>query len=221
MVQLGADSIIRGKRSVDVLDTAFKMFSHASIDSISMTDIADEARIGVATIYRYFGTKQNLLVLTATYELRKRVALVKKRFHDEQVDQRRGIDQIEFLLMGYARDYDKMIDMLRFTANLDQYFLDASHQPEALEPYTEAMRDLFEMLYHAFDLAIAQRDVSEEYKDRNRQVSGIMALMGAAQKYATNSVLCGDDEDLHKEWLIYQVKTYIAFLGGGSLASRA
>lgn len=216
MVQFDEDGFVKGKRSGDVIDAAFRLFSHAAIDTISMTDIADEARIGVATIYRYFGTKQNLLILTGTRALRRRITKVKKRYDEHDMMNHTGYEQIEFLIMNFVNDYEELGDLLRFSANLDQYFLSEDIDAEVLVPYRETMSYLFEMLYHAFDLAIAQGDVSKEYADRDSQVCGIISLMGAAQKYATNGIICGTNQETHKKWLIDQAKMYLYVLGGGS-----
>ena len=220
MMQLDENDLVKGKRSGDVLETAFKMFSHAAIDSISMTDIADEARIGVATIYRYFGTKQNLVVCACAYAQSKRTAKVLQRFEEEGVAERRGIEQIEHLLMGFVQDYEEQLDLLRFSTNVDQYFLSGDSNREALAPCYDAMKPIFDLYYRAFDLAIKQGDVVPEYADRHYQTCSIMALMGAAQKYAANGVFCGSDTAAQKKWLVWQAKMTLNFLGGG-LSSEA
>ena len=215
MAQLEGDNLVKGKRSNEVLETAFKMYSHAAVDSISMTDIADEAKIGVATIYRYFNTKRNLVILAGAYAMRKRVAFVRQRFEEQEIAKRRGIEQVEFLLMGFAQDYESQIDLLRFTTNVDQYFLSEEVSKEETAPFYDAMKPVFDLFFHAFDLAIEQGDVVPEYADRKYQTCCIMALMGAAQKYAANGVFCGKDTKAHKNWLMWQVKTTLHFLGGG------
>lgn len=220
MMQLDENGLVKGKRSGDVLETAYKMFSHAAIDSISMTDIADEARIGVATIYRYFGTKQNLVVCACAYAQRKRTAKVLQRFEEEGIAERRGIEQIEHLLMGFVQDYEEQLDLLRFTTNVDQYFLDGDSNNEALRPCFDASKPIFDLYYRAFDLAIEQGDVIPEYADRQYQTCSVMALMGAAQKYAANGVFCGSDTAAQKKWLVWQAKMTLNFLGGG-LSSEA
>ena len=57
-----------------VLDAAFELFSTRGIDSVAMTDIANKSKIGVASLYRYFETKEILAVKTATQAWTKRMA---------------------------------------------------------------------------------------------------------------------------------------------------
>ena len=48
-----------------ILDEATKLFFEKSITSVTMSDIASEIGVGEATLYRYFGKKQNLVIKVA------------------------------------------------------------------------------------------------------------------------------------------------------------
>ncbi len=56
-----------------ILDVAFELFSTREIESVTMNDIAQKAKIGVASLYRYFETKEILVVKTVTYALSTRM----------------------------------------------------------------------------------------------------------------------------------------------------
>lgn len=48
-----------------IVEEASKLFLSKSIQGVTMSDIAREAEIGEATLYRYFGKKQNIVVEVA------------------------------------------------------------------------------------------------------------------------------------------------------------
>ena len=50
----------RSKRIHHAIEISAQMFLRDGIESVKMTDIADECGIGVATLYRYFGTKTGI-----------------------------------------------------------------------------------------------------------------------------------------------------------------
>ena len=50
-----------------ILLAAFSLFSHNGFDTIAMTDIAKDAEIGVASLYRYFATKDEIAIRTAIW----------------------------------------------------------------------------------------------------------------------------------------------------------
>ena len=43
-----------------ILEQGFELFSKEGIDNVTMNNIADKAEIGVASLYRYFSTKEEL-----------------------------------------------------------------------------------------------------------------------------------------------------------------
>ena len=46
-----------------ILESAFSLCSEKGIDTITMTDIASTAEIGVASLYRYFATKDEIAIV--------------------------------------------------------------------------------------------------------------------------------------------------------------
>ena len=58
---------LKNARIERILLSAFSLFSHNGIDAIAMTDIAKNAEIGVASLYRYFATKDEIAIRTAMW----------------------------------------------------------------------------------------------------------------------------------------------------------
>ncbi len=50
----------------DIIRTASALFLKQGIDSVRMTDIADAAGLGVASLYRYFGTRTKVVIEAGT-----------------------------------------------------------------------------------------------------------------------------------------------------------
>ena len=53
---------IKNQKMEEVLNAALKVFCKQGIDNTKMTDIAEEAEIGIASLYRYFKTKPDIAV---------------------------------------------------------------------------------------------------------------------------------------------------------------
>ena len=49
-----------------ILSTAFQLFAENTIEKVTMTDVANACGIGVATLYRYYQTKANLVLAVNT-----------------------------------------------------------------------------------------------------------------------------------------------------------
>ena len=66
---------LKSARVERIMISSFSLFSNKGIDAIAMTDIAKHAEIGVASLYRYFETKDEIAIRTAiwAWESRKKV----------------------------------------------------------------------------------------------------------------------------------------------------
>ena len=58
---------IKNERIAAAVTAAAELYLSAGIGEAKMTDIADQAQIGVASLYRYFGTKQLFTVKVGAY----------------------------------------------------------------------------------------------------------------------------------------------------------
>ncbi|MFX3635977.1 MAG: TetR/AcrR family transcriptional regulator [Candidatus Pristimantibacillus sp.] len=59
----------RLKRTQHMLEAAEHLFTHKGIEKTTMQDIANQANIGVATVFRFFPRKEKLAVAVATKQL--------------------------------------------------------------------------------------------------------------------------------------------------------
>ena len=49
------------------LETGFRLFTERTIAAVSLETVAKESGIGVATLYRYFGSKADLAVAVSAW----------------------------------------------------------------------------------------------------------------------------------------------------------
>ena len=118
-----------------VLQSAFEAFSARTIEEVSMTDIAAACGLGVATLYRHFGTKLRLVIETA--------AMKWHEFSDEMdVNYRaRGglsmsaMEEYAFFLDTYIDLYANHQALLRFDANFDLFILHQHAEHRDLDDY--------------------------------------------------------------------------------------
>ena len=61
------DALQKEETNRRILDAGFSIFSEMNIDKVSMAKVADKAGIGVATLYRYYRTKSELVVAVGTH----------------------------------------------------------------------------------------------------------------------------------------------------------
>ena len=103
-----------------VIETAFKLFAENRIEPVTMTIVANNCNMGVASIYRYFGTKKELVIAVATKKWREYYGELQRHYNELNVE---DIDILIVPAVAYDKDcyrlgygggfYDRFIEHLR------------------------------------------------------------------------------------------------------------
>lgn len=137
-------SLKEGERQVrrdKIIEAAERVFSDKPFDQVSIRDVAREAGISHALIYRYFPDRQALFVEAFLLGAEKIVG-----FLGRLVDENAGgnIDKVTEKFLKY------MIENDRYFRMMTHFMLDGSLSDEALERLNFMERRLFEQLDRLF-----------------------------------------------------------------------
>ena len=85
-----------------ILKTATELFMTRAISDVTIKDIADAAEIGEATVYRYFGTKSNIVMASA-------LALGKEVYEEffDLSKGKTGYEKLEIFYNSYLQIFKK------------------------------------------------------------------------------------------------------------------
>lgn len=124
-----------------IIDAAERVFATKPFNRVSMRDVAREAGITHAAIYRYFPDQQAMFVSAFMRGSKKVIA-----FLQEQVDDTKnaGIEKITEKFICYLIDNDLYFRMMT------HFMLDGSLGGEMLEKLNTAERELFDQLERLF-----------------------------------------------------------------------
>ena len=82
---------MKQNRKNRILESAFDLFSQKGIDTIAMTDIAKNAEIGVASLYRYYETKEEIAIRTVIWAWEKQKEIINPQFSSEEFEKVNGL----------------------------------------------------------------------------------------------------------------------------------
>ncbi len=154
------------EKKVEVIRVALSLFLKQGIDNTKMTEIANRAKIGIASLYRYFPTKPLIVVETASllWSERAKASQVYRLAHEIQTFD--GFQQMEIILQSYLDLYQNHQDFLRFLDEFDQYIIKEKIPISQLLEYDSKIQDLKAIFYHAIEKG--QKDGSIR-KDLNKE----------------------------------------------------
>jgi AcrR family transcriptional regulator len=128
---------------VQTVQAARDLFLERTIDQVKMTDIADRAGIGVASLYRYFETKEAIAIAVATLLWQEIKDCYLPGLESPCFRQKSGIDQIRGILDVYAQLLKSHRPFLRFLSDFDAFCLQSGIPKEALSDYERSINDFY------------------------------------------------------------------------------
>ena len=104
-----------------VIRVALDFFSTFGIENSKVSDIANKANLTERTVFRYFATKNDLVLATTLLFWNSTSSRINKLMEEEQNKSLKGIDKVRFILNQYASLYDSSKKELIFCDEAETY----------------------------------------------------------------------------------------------------
>ncbi|MBR2768027.1 MAG: TetR/AcrR family transcriptional regulator [Solobacterium sp.] len=131
------DQIQMAQKQKLILETGFRVFSEHTIESVAMTDIAREAGIGIATLYRYYSTKLKLVLAVSVNAWKNYVHARQAAASQDQEVHASARDEFEYYLNSFIDLYRNHRSILRFNQFFNVYLQNEKISSEEIGPYTD------------------------------------------------------------------------------------
>ena len=179
-----------------ILLAAFSLFSHNGFDAIAMTDIAKEAEIGVASLYRYFETKDEIAIRTAMWAWESQKKLIMPILNDTGYYAKSGIEELEEIFDLFCKLFQNEPDFFRYIYFFDAYIVCQKIDSERLIPYQEVIQSVQTVIGNAIHKGIEDGSISKKYKDNEKQLyfSLMHTLFSVSQKLSLTGKMLKMDE---------------------------
>ena len=168
-----------------LVDMATDLFMSRSIQEVTIRDIAISAQVGEATIYRYFGKKQELVVQAAM----KLQGIVSKDYFklDEKLN---GFQKLEVFYLSYLNVFDNHRDFYKFLSEFDSYM--SVENKDVLNPYENAIDQYKSAFMNAYKQGLKDGSVKEQKDIELFYFSTTHSILELCKKLALKAVLNQD-----------------------------
>lgn len=139
---VGKEAIIIANKHKDLTQIAYRLFCEKGIENVSLQEIADNSDYGIASLYRYFTNKQNLVVEAAACKWEEYLGENQKRRPTADFEGMTAAEIYEFYLDSFIDLYTVHKDLLRFNQYFNVYIQAQHTDKKALEPYTKVIEGL-------------------------------------------------------------------------------
>ena len=175
------------------VECAAGLFLKRRIADARMTDVAEAAGVGVATLYRRFSTKTRLALAAGTFLWRRFNERIVALVESDAFLGMSGADRLERMLRLYAEGYVENAGFVLFIDDLDGLLVTEGAPLDAVVAYGREVDSFYLIFADAYQLGLQDGSVAREVDFPVFYRSVAHALMGVAQKLARGEVIPSDD----------------------------
>lgn len=202
---------VRADRIEAAIEAAAELFIENGIDQAKMTDIAERSQLGVASLYRYFGTKQKFVIRVAARIWQSMEELYEGVYESEYYHSRDGIGQVEELMKIFHVLLCGNPRFLHFVAEFDAYIMREHIAPEDLQEYESSVLCAWELMKKAVEKGHADGTVRSDIDIQAFYYTTTHSLMSLAQKLASGRIL-ESDSDNGSEEILMLINIFVSYL---------
>ena len=188
-----AASLAASTVDAHAIECASRLFLERGIAAVKMTDIADAAGMGVATLYRHFSTKTAIAASSAIVMWSRLMETYEGLVGTEEYVALDGAGRLETLLSTYCDQCVYQPGFAAFLDELDRLMLAGDVTREAIDSYTQQLGGAYHHFEEAYRLGLADGSIARETDFPLFYRSVAHALLCVASKLSRGEVLPTDD----------------------------
>ena len=175
-----------------LVDMATDLFMARSINEVTIRDIAISAQVGEATIYRYFGNKQNIVIQAAM----KIQGIVSGDYFKLEKG-KNGYEKLVLFYQSYFDIFCKHPNFYKFLSEFDAYM--SAENEHVINPYEKAIDSYKTFFMDAYQLGLKDGSIKEQQNIDTVYFSTTHALLELCKKLAFKKAVLTQDKHLQKK----------------------
>ena len=192
------DALQKEETNRRILDAGFYIFSEKSIDKVSMANVANKAGIGIATLYRYYRTKPELVVAVGTHVWSNFIRDYTPIRNDDKMT---AVEELEFFLDSFLELYKNHKKLLCFNQFFNIYIRNEAVPKKALNSYNEMVDKLAMRFHRTYVKGECDKTLCTEMSEKAMFLSIVHLMLAAVTRYAIGLVYEKDSES-YKELIL-------------------
>lgn len=172
-----------------VLTEIKKIMLDQGINSLTIADIAKQVKVGEATIYRYFGTKTNLVIevgISLWNDVYKEMLKLPK--------QNSGYEAVSSFFRFFLEGYIQFKEVFRFLDEFDSLMVKEGISKESLEVYDNTLLKTKQLYDIAFYAGLNDHSINKEVNQDEFYYTTTHMILGICEKLAANKDILSSDD---------------------------
>ena len=171
-----------------IMMLSFKLFAEHGIEAVSMSDIAKAVRFDRSSLYRYFQTKQELVITISAYVWN---SFTTRNYERVGIESQTAAQRYEFWLDSFLVLYREHRDILRFNQFFNVYVANEKVSAEQMEPFNRVIETLETRFHDVYDLAKQDGTLRTDIPENEMFSTTLHLMLAAVTRYAVGLVYRG------------------------------
>lgn len=185
---------VREEKKREIIAKASRLFMERGIYEVSMGDLAQYCEVGVASLYRYFGTKNALVVKCGAYVWECLGNYFAEKRMAEQLERENGRGQMEENLKIFLNLYRDMSQELCFVHDFDTFVWKQKIDKGEIADYEACVEEFYGTFQAVYRLGEADGSVSIRDDGEHMFLTIVHTLFCLNQKFAQGEIMSRDND---------------------------
>ena len=209
------DDIIQGiknERIAVAMETTAQLYLTIGISNAKMTDIAEKAQIGVASLYRYFGTKQLFTVKVGSYIWKTTMMKLEPQYTSAEYQAKTGFEQVAALLNIFHILLEEHRPFLRFLSEFDVFVIREHLGIGQLTEYESRSMNMLPVMIDAMKKGVEDGTIRPDV-DANVFYDAITdSLLSMCEKFVWGNVPNNVDQERNQQALSMAIDMFLSYI---------
>lgn len=189
------------RRRQQILEAGFRLFSEQGIENVSMNAVAAAAGVGPTTLFKYYQTKEKLVVAISGMAWSKVWQASYAQIGLEQFAQLSAYEMIRNYTDNMIRLYQQQPALLRFSGNYKTFINRQHTQPDALKEHLEPLESIHSVFRIAYQRAQTDHSIRTDIPEDVLFTTIAIGMLSMAERYAQGIVWASRGEEDHTQEL--------------------
>lgn len=181
-------------RNKKIRDTAFRVFVERKIEAVSMDDIAEEAGVGRATLFRCYPTKTDLVIAVCAAKWKEYLDKLDEVRPLSSIGDIPAIDRFTFTLDSYIAMYQNCKELLLYNDNFNHYITHEGVDSERLREFQDSLYSVNTRLDWMYEKAKEDKTLRTDIPKEEFLRATVHTMMAACTYYA-GGFIWGSEEN--------------------------
>ena len=189
------DARIRKDR---ILREGFRLIAQRGIEAVSIQEIADAAEVGVATMYKYYTNKVNLVVNISAFVWQEFIKECEKEVPIEALQKMNAYELIAYYADMMIRLYTRHPDVLRFSSDFKTYINREDVPEEVVRVHLDPLAFLPELFHGQYEAARENGCIRTDIPEEIVYTTCSITMLSMAERYAQGIVWADNRQQSHE-----------------------